>query len=66
MDPDIKARLDAQDAKLERIWISVEKTRRYFLVSMWTTIILFVLPVIGLIVVIPMFLHSYVDLLGSF
>jgi len=52
-----------QGAKLDAIWKSVEKTRKYFLVIIWVTVILFVLPLAGLVFIIPQFLDVY---LGSF
>lgn len=48
---------------IKQTYESVEKTRKYFLYTAIATILMFVLPLIGLIVIIPMFLDSY---LGSF
>ena len=48
---------------IEQTYESAEKTRKYFLYSAIATVLMFVLPLIGLIVIIPMFLDSY---LGSF
>ena len=59
MDEEIKNRLDAQDRYLQEIFTSVEKTRKYFLIMMWGTVLMFVLPLIGLIFVIPSFLSMY-------
>ncbi len=59
MDKEIKNRLDAQDRYLQEIFTSVEKTRKYFLIMMWGTVLMFVLPLIGLIFVIPSFLSMY-------
>ena len=53
-------RLADLEAKIDAIYISVEKTRKYF---MWTLIIsvaLFVLPLIGLVFAIPAFMNNYV------
>ena len=53
-------RLAELEAKIDAIYISVEKTRKYF---MWTLIIsvaLFVLPLIGLVFAIPAFMNNYV------
>ena len=53
-------RLAELEAKIDAIYISVEKTRKYF---MWTLIIsvaLFVLPLIGLVIAIPAFMNNYV------
>ena len=59
MEQDIQKKLEEQDAKLDAIFASVEKTRKYFLVVMWITIALVVLPAIGLIFAIPAFISTY-------
>ena len=59
MEQEIQKRLDEQQAKLDAIFESVEKTRKYFLVVMWVTIALVVLPAIGLLFAIPAFLNTY-------
>lgn len=65
MDEEIKRRLDAQDELLEKIYISSEKTRKYFLWTLIITLALFVLPLIGLIFLIPKFLSIYTSALGG-
>lgn len=59
MEQDIQKKLEEQDAKLDAIFISVEKTRKYFLVIIWIMVIAVVLPAIGLIFAIPSFLDTY-------
>lgn len=59
MENEIKEALKEQDQKLEAIFKSVEKTRKYFLIIVWVTIIMFVLPLIGMMFVIPSFIDSY-------
>jgi len=44
---------------------SAEKTRKYLLYTVIATIVMFVLPIIGLIIIIPMFLSSYIGGLDS-
>ena len=44
---------------------SVEKTRKYILYNMIFTIVVFVLPIIGLIFIIPVFLNSYMGSLDG-
>jgi len=59
MEPEILNRLKAQEELLQKVYVSTEKTRKYF---MWTLIIsvaVVVLPAIGLMFVIPSFLSSY-------
>ena len=65
MEPQIEARLRVQDEKLEAIWQSVEKTRKYFLILMWVAILSVVVPMIGLLFAIPTFLSTYSSL-GAF
>jgi len=60
MDTDLSARLAALEQKIDAIYISVEKTRKYFMWTMIITVVLFVLPLIGLMFVIPAFLTNYV------
>jgi len=51
------------EEKVNKIYISVEKTRKYFLWTVIITIVLFVIPLIGIIFVAPTFLNTY---LGDF
>ncbi|MFC1731921.1 hypothetical protein ACFL6I_16505 [candidate division KSB1 bacterium] len=59
MEQDIQNKLEEQDAKLDAIFTSVEKTRKYFLVIIWITVIAVALPAIGLIFAIPSFINTY-------
>ena len=59
MEEELNKKLEQQDQKLNAIYVSVEKTRKYFLAIIWITVIAFVLPLIGLIFVVPTFLKSY-------
>ncbi len=63
MDPELKKLLDEQSAILKKIYISTEKTRKYFLWTFIIGLVVTVVPLIGLIFVIPAFLNNY---LGSF
>jgi len=58
MDQELEVRLKAQDEKLEQIYVSVEKTRKYFLFTMVSTLVFFLVPVIGLMFAIPALLDS--------
>ena len=59
MEQDIQKKLEEQDAKLDAIFTSVEKTRKYFLVIIWITVALVVLPAIGLFFALPSFIDTY-------
>ncbi len=53
-------RLVALEAKIDAIYVSVEKTRKYFMWTLIITVALFVLPLIGLAFAIPAFMNNYV------
>jgi len=59
MEQEIKNKLEEQDAKLDAIYASVEKMRKYFLITAWITVMAIVLPIIGLFFAIPSFLNTY-------
>ena len=48
------------EEKINKIYISVEKTRKYFLWTGIITVALFVLPLIGLMFALPSFMTKYV------
>jgi cell division protein FtsL len=59
MDNQIEQRLQAQEEKIDAILASVTKTEKYFKTTLWVTVIMFVLPIIGLIFIVPSFIASY-------
>ena len=59
MEEEILQKIKIQDEKLEKIFKSVEKTRKYFLCTLIITVVMFVLPLIGLLLIIPQFLNIY-------
>ena len=63
MENEIIEKIKEQDTKLTAIWESVEKTRKYFLVMMWISVAVVVLPLIGLAFVIPSFINTYMGAL---
>jgi hypothetical protein len=64
MEQDIQKKLEEQDEKLNAISISIEKVRKYFLIIVWITVIMVVLPALGLFYAIPKFLSTYTNLEG--
>jgi hypothetical protein len=66
MDDEIRARFDAQEAKLSAIHISIEKIRKQlFWKSVFATIF-FLLPLIGLAALIPWLFSTLSTSLSSF
>lgn len=60
MEQDITKRLAELEQKIDLIYISTEKTRKYMLWTGIITIIVIVLPLIGLMFALPSFMNSYV------
>jgi len=64
MEEEILKKFEEQDKKLDRIYISVEKTRKYFMWTLIVTAVTIVLPLIVLGIVVPIFLNTYMGTLG--
>ncbi len=62
MDQELKNKIEEQSIKIDAIYKSVEKTRKYFIVIIWITVIAVVLPLVGLFFAIPSFLSTYSDI----
>ena len=63
-DLEIRQRLDLLQQKIDAVYVSAEKTRKYFLTIIVVSVVAFVLPLIGLLFAIPSFLSSYGDISG--
>ncbi len=50
---------------LKAAYKSAEKTRKYFLYSAVITILMFVIPLIGLVIAIPIFMNTYMESLNG-
>lgn len=55
---EVKDQLNRLETKLDNIFISAEKTRKYFKATLIVTVVTIVLPAIGLMFVIPLFLKT--------
>ena len=62
MEEDVRAKLDQIEKKIDAIFSSAEKTRKYFLATIIVTGIAFVLPLIGLVFAVPSFLSTYSEI----
>ena len=65
MDQELLKKIEELDKKTEEIYRSVEKTRKYFLWTLIITALVIVLPLIGLMFVIPQFLNTYTSGMGT-
>ncbi|HVU75686.1 MAG TPA: hypothetical protein VHD38_02545 [Candidatus Paceibacterota bacterium] len=68
MDEETKQRLAILEQKIDAIYRTTEKTRKYFLWTLVITVALVVLPAIGLVFAIPSFISTYSSIgdLGNF
>jgi hypothetical protein len=62
IDPDLAARLDALEAKVDAAYHAAEKVRKYMFWTGVVTIALIVLPAIGLVFAVPSFLANYAQI----
>ena len=58
-------RVSALEKKIDAIYESVEKTRKYIFWTVVVTIALVVLPAIGLVFAIPQFISTYTTTLNG-
>ena len=58
MENEILERLKKQEEKIEAVYRSIEKMRKYFLWTLIITVLAIVVPLIGLGFVIPSFLDT--------
>lgn len=62
MEPNLDNKIKELEAKIDLIYTSVEKTRKYILWTAIITVAVVVLPLIGLIFAIPSFLSTFNDI----
>lgn len=62
MDTELQKRIEVLEGKIDLIYVSVEKTRKYFFWTMMITLALVIIPLVGLAFAIPAFLSSYASL----
>lgn len=65
MEEEVFKKLEEHDKKLDAIFRSAEKTRKYFLWTIIITVLMFMVPLIALIFVIPIFLQNYAGNLSN-
>jgi hypothetical protein len=66
MDEELRKKFEEQERKMDAIFKSVEKTRRYFLWTLIISVAAIVLPLIGLVFVIPQFISLYSSMYKGF
>ena len=64
MEQEILKKIEAQGEQLDEIQRSVERMQKYFFWTLIITIVVIVLPLLGLALVLPQFLNTYTSSLG--
>ena len=59
MDEELSKKIEEQKKMIEEVYRSVEKMRKFFLWTLIITAAVIILPLIGLMFVIPQFLSLY-------
>lgn len=64
----MKQRMAVLEGKIDAIYATTEKTRKYFLWLLIITVVLVVVPSIGLVFAIPSFISTYSEIsnIGAF
>ncbi|MFA6301248.1 MAG: hypothetical protein WC609_02770 [Candidatus Paceibacterota bacterium] len=65
MEQELQKKIEEQGIKIDAIYKSVEKTRKYFLMIIWITVIAVVLPLIAMVFVLPTFISNYTSTLND-
>ena len=53
MEQELLKKIEEQQQKIDAIYVSVEKTRKYFLWTLIITVVTIVLPIVIMIIMIP-------------
>jgi hypothetical protein len=53
------------EQKVDAIYASVEKTRKYFMWTLITTLVVFFLPLMALMFVAPQFINTYTEQINA-
>lgn len=65
MNEDLIKKIDEQQEKIDKIYRSVEKTRKYFQWTLIITIVVFVLPLVVMLFVMPSIVSTYSGMLNG-
>ncbi len=62
MEDQILEKIEVQNEKIDSIFESVEKTRKYLKWTFYATIVFFVLPLIAIVVILPSLMSSMTEM----
>ena len=65
MDQETRDKLQQLEVKIDAIYRSAEKTRKYFLAFLWISVAMVVLPLIMIAIIVPKVLSGLSGALGA-
>ena len=65
MEQELLKKLEEQEKKIDAIYVSVEKTRKYFQWTLIVTVVTIVLPIVVLIIMIPWLMSTLSSAYGG-
>jgi hypothetical protein len=65
MDEELNRRLAAIEQKLDQTYVSAEKSRKYLMWTAIVSVVVFVIPLLASLFVIPWFVSTYTGSLGD-
>ncbi|PWB38674.1 MAG: hypothetical protein C3F02_03105 [Parcubacteria group bacterium] len=65
MEQDIADKLAVLEVKIDQVYKSSEKMRQYFLWTLIITIIVIILPIIGLVIILPQYMSVLTSAVGT-
>lgn len=63
---EFQLKIEELEKKIDKLQHSIDRLNKIFFWTLVITVVLFVLPLIGLIFAIPKFLSTYSDIYGGF
>ena len=65
MEQELLKKLEEQEKKIDAIYVSVEKTRKYFQWTMIITVVTIVLPIVAIIILLPWLMNTLSSAYGG-
>lgn len=65
MDPKTQEQINELEVKVDAILSSVKKAEKYFRWMFWITVVVFVLPLLAMMFVVPSLIDSYTSTLNG-
>ena len=64
MTEELIAKIDEQQKKIDAIYVSVERLRKYFMWTLIITVVTIVLPIVAIIAIMPWFMKTLTTAYG--